>query len=99
LATTTISDEAQLSSIGVSRIMGFKRSVWWGLGGAVVVSVAGYFVLYWSSALSDASTHLFLSLGLNPREQGLLCMLLFVGFTSVIGFIAGRGVQIRRPST
>jgi hypothetical protein len=78
--------------------MAFKRSVWWGFGGAVALTIIGWFVLGWSTWLTDASTHLFLSLGINPREQGLLCVTLFVAFTSVIGFLAGRRVSIRRPS-
>ena len=77
--------------------MTFKRSVWWGFGGATAVSLIAWFVFGASDSLIDASTHLFLSLGLNPREQGFLCVLLFVVFTSVVGFIAGRGLQFRRP--
>lgn len=77
--------------------MGFKRSIWWGFGGAVAVTGAVFFALRWSSALSDASTDLFLTLGLNPREEALVCVALFVTFTSVIGFVAGRGVKFRRP--
>ena len=76
--------------------MTFKRSVWWGVGGAAAVTMAAWFVVVASQALTDASTHLFLSIGLNPREQGLFCVLLFVAFTSLVGFVAGRGLQFRR---
>jgi len=77
--------------------MTFKRSVWWGFGGAAAVTLAAWFIVGASQALSDASTHLFLTIGLNPREQGLLCVLFFVVFTSLVGFVAGRGLQFRRP--
>ena len=77
--------------------MTFKRSVWWGFGGAVAVTIIGWFALGWSTWLGDASTHFFLSIGLNPREEGLWCVLLFVVFTSIVGFLAGRGVRIGRP--
>jgi hypothetical protein len=77
--------------------MTFKRSVWWGFGGAAVLTVAAWFIVGTSRALTDASTHFFLAIGLNPREQGLWCVLLFVAFTSLVGFIVGRGLQLHRP--
>ena len=77
--------------------MTFKRSVWWGVGGAVAVTLATWFILGASQVLRDASTHLFLSVGLNPREQGLWCVLLFVATTSIVGFVAGRGLRLGRP--
>ena len=80
-----------------TRVMTFKRSVWWGFGGAGGVTLAAWFIVGASQALTDALTHLFLSIGLNPREQGLFCVLLFVTFTSLVGFVAGRGLQFRSP--
>jgi hypothetical protein len=77
--------------------MTFKRSFWWGLGGAIVVSIIGWLILGWSTWLSNASTQFFLWIGLNPREQGLWCVLFFVAFTSVVGFLTGRGLSIGRP--
>ena len=76
--------------------MTFKRSVGWGYFGAGAFTLAAWFVVVSSQALSDASTHFFLSMGLNPREQGLFCLLLFIAFTSLVGFLAGRGLQLRR---
>ena len=77
--------------------MSFKRSVWWGIGGAAVLTVAAWIIVGASRALTDAWTHFFLSIGLNPREQGLLCVLLFVAFTSFVGFVVGRGLRFRTP--
>jgi hypothetical protein len=77
--------------------MGFKRSAWWGLAGAVVVSAAYWFIAAASDALSNAETHFFVFIGLNPREQRLLCVVLSVAVTSVIGFVGGRGLQFCRP--
>lgn len=73
--------------------MMFKRSVWWGFGGAAVLSVAAWFIVGTSRALTDASTQFFLAIGLNPREQGLWCVLIFVAINSLVGFIAGRGLR------
>ena len=74
----------------------FKRSAWWGFGGAGALTLAVWFIVGASPALTDASTRLFLSIGLNPREEGLFCVLLFLAFTSLVGFIAGRGFQFHR---
>ncbi|MCE9518807.1 MAG: hypothetical protein K8R87_04490 [Verrucomicrobia bacterium] len=79
--------------------MTFKRSLWWGLSGAIVVPICGWLVLGWSTWLSNASTRFFLWIGLNPREQGLWCVLLSVTLTSVVGFLTARGVNIGRPRT
>ena len=87
---------AELGS-AASRVMIFKRSSLWGLGGAVCVTLLGFLLLNASKPLGDVTTHFFLLIGLNPREQGVWCLLLFVAFTSVIGFLAGRGVGIGRP--
>lgn len=76
--------------------MTFKRSISWGVAGAIVVPVLAWFVVGASQALTDASTHLFLSIGLNPREQGLWCVLLFIAVTAVFGFVVGRGLTLRR---
>jgi hypothetical protein len=75
--------------------MTFKRSVWWGIGGAAVLTIAAWFIVGASRALTVASTHFFLAIGLNPREQGLWCILVFVAFTSLVGFIVGRGLRFR----
>lgn len=77
--------------------MTFKRSLWWGFGGAVCISLLSLIITSLSKWLSDASTDLFLSFGLNPREETPECLLLFVAVTSVIGFFAGRGVRVRKP--
>jgi hypothetical protein len=77
--------------------MTFKRSVWWGFGGAIAVTLAAWFIVGASQALTDTSTHFFLSVGLNPREQGVWCVLLFIAVTSIVGFVAGRGLDLRRP--
>ena len=84
--------------VGRAQLMAFNRSVWWGLGGAVGVTFAGWLALSASKALTDVSTSIFLSLGLNPREEGLWCVLLFLSFNSVVGFLIGRGVHLRSPS-
>ena len=81
--------------VGRAHVMTFKRSVWWGIAGAACVSIAGWLALTASKSLSDAFTDLFLWLGLNPREEGLWCVLLFFAFTSITGFLVGFGVHFR----
>ena len=77
--------------------MTFKRSIWWGLAGALGVNLASWLAVGLSKSLTDVSTTIFLSIGLNPREEGLWCVLLFLCFTSIGGFLIGRGVCLRTP--
>lgn len=67
--------------------MSFNRSFSLGFGGAAVLSIASWLIMDTRQVLTGVSAHLFLSLGLNPREQGLWCELLFITLTSKVGFI------------
>ena len=77
--------------------MTFKRSVWCGLIGAVLVSLSGFAALFGSKPVENACTDLLLGVGLNPREQAPFCFMLLLASTALIGFFAGRGVRIREP--
>ncbi len=69
-----------------------KRSIGWGIGAGICFSVAGWLAILANKSLSDFATHCFLWLGLNPREEGLWCVLLFFSFTSITGFLVGMGL-------
>jgi hypothetical protein len=77
--------------------MAFKRSFWWGISGSLLASVVGFIALLGSKPIGEACADFLLWLGLNPREQAPLCLLLLLTITLTIGFIAGRGLRIGRP--
>ena len=74
--------------------MTFKRSIWWGIAGGVALSVLEFTLVSANKWLTDTETRFLLWLGLNPREQGLWCLLLEIGVTFVIGFLVGRGLSL-----
>ncbi len=77
--------------------MGFKRSLWWGVGGGVTGSLLAFAVVFASKTVESGVTEFFLRIGLNPREQALLCLAAFIGVTAVAGFLLGRGIRLRQP--
>jgi hypothetical protein len=74
--------------------MAFKCSFWWGVSGGLLASLVGFLAPFASKSLGEACTRVFVWLGLNPREQGALCLAVLLAVTFTIGFIAGRGLWI-----
>ncbi len=77
--------------------MGFKRSFWWGVGGGVGGSFMAFVVLFASKTAESSLTDLYLWVGLNPREQALLCLALLLSAAAAVGFVLGRGIRLRQP--